>query len=79
VARTNKRRGLLMEARRFVRAAKDRIAQVYDAEESYDLALGEVLTLSNRLETWLDELIQTEDLEAEKETVRSGYNESERR
>ena len=60
----NRRRGLLLEARRFVRAARERIRMVHDAEESFDIALDETLSMANRMEIWLDELIEAEEKEA---------------
>jgi hypothetical protein len=60
--------GLLLEARRFARATHDRLKQVHDATETYDLVLDESLQLSNKMLTWLDELIENEELkEAENE------------
>lgn len=58
---TSKARGLLLEARRFARASLDRIKQVHDATDEYDIMLDESLQLANRAVTWLDELIEAEE------------------
>lgn len=65
MAPLSKRRGLLLEARRFARATLDRLKQVHDATETYDLAMDESLALANRMVTWLDELIEEEERNAE--------------
>lgn len=59
-----KKRLLLLDARRFGRAALDRLQKVQDVAD-YDIALDEAIQKQSRAVDWLDELVDTDEKEQE--------------
>lgn len=55
------KRQLLLEARRYARHVLKKLQKVQEESTEFDISLDETTALANRMITWLDELIKTEE------------------